>query len=131
MNMNVCERCGEIDPEMIIVHDVLWSKIRKLSGCNFLCQDCMEETMGRSITLNDLKYLDDVEDTQTIMIPSNFRICRRLNYDNKVNLRYLTEYEFITKYLPKDVTTNKFHVKRLIRGYNRLVNFYKKYYLQE
>lgn len=131
MNMNVCERCGEIDPEMIIVHDVLWSKIRKLSGCNFLCQDCMEEIMGRSITLDDLKYLDDVEDTQTIMIPSNFRICRELNYDNKVNLRYLTEDEFITKYLTRGVKPTKVRVERLVIEYKRLEKFYKKYYLQE
>lgn len=92
---NYCQKCSrKIDP-MIVVCDVLWSKIRKKTGYDLLCKDCMEDAMDRKIELNDLKFLDE---ECKVMLPCNFSICRRLDASNKRKLRYLTLSEFKDKY---------------------------------
>ena len=92
---NYCQKCDrKLDP-MIVVYDVLWSKIRKKTGYDLLCKDCMEDAMDRKIELDDLKFLDE---ECKVMLPCNFSTCRRLDASNKRKLRYLTLSEFKNKY---------------------------------
>lgn len=87
----LCEQCGKVNPSMTIVYDALWRKIRKDTECDFLCMNCMEKSLGRRITLDDLKYYDR---ECTVMIPANFKLCKKLNENEKRPLRYLTFKEF-------------------------------------
>lgn len=106
----LCEQCGNVNPDMVIIYDVLWSKIRKDTGCDFLCQSCIEKSLGRELTLDDLKYYD--EDC-TIMIPANFKLSRKLNRENRC-LRYLTRKELMDKYY-KNLLRSKISRKVLLR----------------
>lgn len=95
ISKNYCQKCDrKLDP-MIVVYDVLWSKIRKKTGYDLLCKGCMEDAMDRKIELDDLKFLDE---ECKVMLPCNFSTCRRLDASNKRKLRYLTLSEFKNKY---------------------------------
>lgn len=124
----LCEQCGKVHPEMTIVYYVLWSKIRKDTGCDLLCRDCMEESLGRKITLDDLKYYDE---ECTVMIPANFELCKELNIKKKRPLRYLTFEEFHNHFMNisnKDFKNND--LVKLHKIYSRLRNKYKENYLK-
>lgn len=87
-----CESCGCIQhtwSSQTILPNDKWNEISKNTGCNLLCNDCIEEYLGRPVTLDDLKWYDD---KKTIMIPANFWICKKL--DDGRGLRYFTWEEF-------------------------------------
>lgn len=87
-----CEKCGctGSDYEMIIVRDELWKGIHDDTSCDFLCRKCIEDHLGRKLTLDDLKFFDS---NNEIMMPCNFEICKELNIEGR-NLRYFTKDEF-------------------------------------
>lgn len=109
-----CQKCGGKLSPMVVVYDVLWSRIRKKTRCDLLCKDCMEAAMGRKIELDDLKYLDE---KCKIMLPCNFSTCRRLDVNNEMELRYLTKFEFKDKY------------KLSTRNWKRMMHLYSINYL--
>ena len=124
----LCEQCGKVHPEMTIVYDVLWSKIRKDTGCDLLCRDCIEESLGRKITLDDLKYYDE---ECTVMIPANFELCKELNIKEKRPLRYLTFKEFYGHFRNMFNKISKHdRLMRLYKLYSILKNDYMENYLR-
>jgi hypothetical protein len=124
----LCEQCGKVHPEMTIVYDELWSKISKDTGCDLLCRDCMEKSLGRKITLDDLKYYDE---ERTIMIPTNFKLCKELNKQEKRPLRYLTLEEFfLVHFRIFDHLNKNFYLRKAYKAYSKMKNKYKKDYLR-
>lgn len=111
---NHCQKCGRKLSPMIVVYDVLWSRIRKKTGYDLLCKNCMEDAMDRKIELDDLKYLDE---ECKVMLPCNFSTCRRLDVSNKRKLRYLTLSEFKDKY-------------KTLKGWKKMQNLYLINYLR-
>lgn len=86
-----CESCGSLHSpwDQVIMPDNAWKEISKETGCNILCRKCIEEHLGRKLTLDDLFFYDN---KKTIMVPANFKLCRELN-DGR-GLRYMTWEEY-------------------------------------
>jgi hypothetical protein len=47
-----CQDCAQPEPDGPMLHDELWASIA--SECDFLCFDCIEKRLGRSLTQADL-----------------------------------------------------------------------------
>jgi hypothetical protein len=51
-----CEKCGTLvylDSKMVILEEKLW--LKHFNKKDVLCDECIEEKLGRKITLKDLK----------------------------------------------------------------------------
>lgn len=107
-----CQMCGcpNSQFEMIMVKDDLWKQIESKCGHQYICRNCIEEVLGRKLTLEDIKFYDKDD---TVMIPTNFEICKELNVNSK-ELRYMTWNEWKSRY-----------GKRFTKEYIKMCEWYK------